>query len=87
MLIFMMLAEGNLFYEPTFLLWIVLLIISVPIVILFGYIAIEALKEYKEQKKELKRDIAEELKKLAALREQGLLTDEEFFELKKKLLR
>lgn len=65
---------------------VVVLILSVIQIIKFKHFY-DALKASKEQKEEPKRGIAEELKKLAALHDQGALTDEEFSEQKKKLLR
>jgi|GEM_PF-2374640 len=65
---------------------VVVLILSVIQIFKFKHF-FDAVKASKEQKEEPKSDIAEDLKKLAELHDQGVLTDEEFFEQKKKLLR
>jgi septation ring formation regulator EzrA len=65
---------------------VVVLILSVIQIFKFKHF-FDALDASKERKEEPKSGISEELKKLAELHDQGVLTDEEFFEQKEKLLR
>jgi uncharacterized membrane protein len=68
------------------LIFIVIPIFTITGILLVIRFIIRAAKE--KPKQELKqKEIADELKKLAELHEQGVLTDEEFYEQKKKLLR
>jgi uncharacterized membrane protein len=70
------------------LVYVIFPILTVTALLLAIRFLIRSVKEKpKEPKIEPKRDIAEELKKLAELQDQGILTDEEFDELKKRLLR
>lgn len=68
------------------LVFIVLPIVVITAILLAIRFIIRAAKE-KPKEEPKQKEIADELKKLAELHDQGVITDEEFNEQKKKLLR
>jgi len=80
---FGMLGEGELLL---ILLFLVLPIVVITAILLAIRFIIRAAKE-KSKEDSKQTEIADELKKLAELHDQGVITDEEFNEQKKKLLR
>ncbi len=68
------------------LVFIVLPIVVITVILLAIRFIIRAAKE-KPKEDSKQTEIADELKKLAELHDQGVITDEEFNEQKKKLLR
>lgn len=61
------------------------IVVITAILLAIGFIIRAAKEKPKEEPKQ--KEIADELKKLAELHDQGVITDEEFNEQKKKLLR